>query len=172
MNKVNIILAIASNFVIGNNNSLPWYYKEDLQHFRNITSNTKKTNYLICGYKTYESMKHLKLKNRKLIVINKYTNNIRYSNGNIHVKDFKQAIQICNQKDCDKIFVIGGKKTFEDCIKESSLGYFTLGTFYLTRIKKAYKGDVKMDPKYLSDFHLTNIRKTKNMDFCEYSLRY
>ena len=176
--NVNIILAIDSNFVIGNNNDLPWpkdEYKEDLQHFRKITSDTDKTNYLICGYKTYESMKDLKLKKRRLIIINKKAAGMEFhgEGGDIHVKDFEQAIQVCSQEldfgRCDKIFVIGGKKTFEDCIKESYSEYFGIEKLYLTQIKKSYQGDVKINPDYLSCFRLTNVKKLRNMHFCEYA---
>jgi len=35
---INIIAAMAPNRVIGNKNTLPWAYPEDLKHFKTITS--------------------------------------------------------------------------------------------------------------------------------------
>ena len=34
---ISIVVARAKNGIIGNNNSMPWYYPEDLKHFRKIT---------------------------------------------------------------------------------------------------------------------------------------
>jgi dihydrofolate reductase len=36
--KINMIAAMSSNRVIGNNNQLPWHYSEDMKHFREITT--------------------------------------------------------------------------------------------------------------------------------------
>ena len=36
---ISIIVAIDKNNLIGNNNSLPWNYPEDLKYFREITLN-------------------------------------------------------------------------------------------------------------------------------------
>jgi dihydrofolate reductase len=35
--KINMIAAMSSNRVIGNENQLPWHYSEDMKHFREIT---------------------------------------------------------------------------------------------------------------------------------------
>lgn len=170
--KINIIIAIDPNFVIGYNNRIPWpkdEYKEDLKHFRKITSNTNLTNYLICGYKTYESMKGIKLKNRRLVVINKYAIGIDYhgEDNSIHVKDIGKALDVCkNHKElgkCDKIFLIGGKKSIEEGLLD-----YNIDTVYLTQIKKKYKGDVLINPEVFSEFQLNKVEKIRNMHFCEY----
>ena len=35
--KISIIVAIASNGVIGNEDGIPWHYSSDLNHFRETT---------------------------------------------------------------------------------------------------------------------------------------
>jgi dihydrofolate reductase len=47
-----IIVAVAENGVIGNNNSLPWKLPEDLQNFKRITMGKP----VVMGRKTYESI--------------------------------------------------------------------------------------------------------------------
>ena len=172
--EFNIIIAIDSNFLIGNSdtNSLPWprdEYKEDMKHFREITSNTDKTNYLICGYKTYQSMKGLKLKNRRLIVIDKNAWGTQYTsiNGPIKVPNFIEALKVCKKGKeldlCDKVFVIGGKKCIEQALHSEEVN-----TIYLTQIKKSFKGDVYLNKNLFENFKLQKVEKIKNMHFCEY----
>lgn len=52
MTDVAIIVAVAENGVIGNNNSLPWKLPEDLQNFKRITMGKP----VVMGRKTYESI--------------------------------------------------------------------------------------------------------------------
>ena len=80
--KINVIVAYSNNYVIGNDNNLPWNYKEDMEYFKTITSYTRKDdnkNAIIMGYNTWLSIKK-KLKNRINIVIT--TKNIEKSEDN------------------------------------------------------------------------------------------
>ena len=83
--KYNIIVAVDNNFLIGNTDKMPWYIKEELKYFRKITSETEKTNYLICGYNTWQSLKGKKLKNRRLVVIDRTALGIHYEEDQIRV---------------------------------------------------------------------------------------
>ena len=47
-----IIVAFTCQYGIGFQNKIPWYYKEDLQHFKKLTTG----NAVIMGRKTYESI--------------------------------------------------------------------------------------------------------------------
>ena len=51
--NINVIVAYCDDFIIGNNNEIPWLYKEDLKYFQNITTKTNdilKKNIVIMGY--------------------------------------------------------------------------------------------------------------------------
>jgi len=176
--KLNIIVAIDSNFLIGDSktNDLPWLrqdYKEDMKHFTTITSNIAhpgKFNYLICGYNTAQSMKGIKLKNRKLVIIDKNAIGIEYTSecGPIKVRSFIEALIVCNKamllNICDKVFVIGGKKCIDEALESSELN-----TIYLTQIKKSYKGDVYLSRhRNFQNFQLNNVKKIRNFHLCEY----
>ena len=100
MKKFNIILACDSNYGIGKNNKLPWYFSLDMNYFKNITITHSilpdinyEPNILIMGRKTFESMGSKPLKNRLSFVItrntdllnnnsrNEITNNILYKSA-------------------------------------------------------------------------------------------
>ncbi|MBU1757915.1 dihydrofolate reductase [Patescibacteria group bacterium] len=49
---INLIAAMASNRVIGNNNQLPRNYPQDLKHFKDVTSG----HTVVMGRNTYESI--------------------------------------------------------------------------------------------------------------------
>ena len=64
--EISIIAAVAENNVIGNNNALIWYLKEDMKHFKEKTTG----HHIIMGRKTFESISGGKpLPNRTSIVI-------------------------------------------------------------------------------------------------------
>lgn len=171
--KVNIIVAIDTNFLIGNNNNLPWPrndYKEDMKHFRNITSDTNSVNYLVCGYNTYLSMKGIKLNKRRLVVIDKNAMGVEYKGqeGEILVKNFQKALEVCSKEQqlgkCDKVFVIGGRSCIDNILATPEL----IETLYLTQIKKSFKGNVFLNKNLFSNLKLEKVDKIKNMHFCEY----
>ena len=62
---INLIVAKASNDIIGKDNSLLWHLSEDLKYFKRITLG--KT--VLMGRKTWESLPFKPLKNRRNIVI-------------------------------------------------------------------------------------------------------
>lgn len=61
---IGMIAAVTENGVIGIDNHLPFYYPEDLKHFKEVTNNCV----VIMGRKTYESIGK-PLPNRRNIVI-------------------------------------------------------------------------------------------------------
>ena len=64
---MNLILACDSNYGIGIQNKLPWSIKDDLKHFKKITSSSN-NNVVIMGKNTYLSFKK-PLPNRINIVV-------------------------------------------------------------------------------------------------------
>ena len=50
--KVNLIVAVSNNNVIGLNGKMPWNLSDDLKHFKKLTEN----HAVIMGRKTFESI--------------------------------------------------------------------------------------------------------------------
>ena len=63
---ISIIVAVAANGVIGDNNSLLWHISEDLRNFKRITSGHP----VIMGRKTFESLGR-PLPNRTNVVVSR-----------------------------------------------------------------------------------------------------
>ena len=72
MGKINIIVAVSENNVIGKNNDLPWYLPNEFKYFKETTKNSV----VIMGRKCWESLpeKFRPLPNRLNIVVTRDKN--------------------------------------------------------------------------------------------------
>lgn len=103
---------------IGKDNKLPWNSPEDLKHFQKITSENSEgnENIVIMGRKTYESIGK-PLKNRINIVIT----SIQIPDV-ICVNSFTKALMTAyNMKKRRYIFVIGGKRVYEEALQHPNM---------------------------------------------------
>lgn len=138
MNK-SIVVAVASNGVIGNNNSLVWKQKADLLHFKKLTTN----NTIIMGRKTYDSIGK-PLPNRHNIIISR-DKNLKLE-GCSMATSIEEAIEIANSLQKD-IFVIGGAEIYNIALP-------LVNTIYLTRVIANPIGDTYFDLKLLANFNV------------------
>lgn len=122
---ITIVAALSSNGIIGADGKLPWHNKEEIQHFKQLT--TGKT--VIMGRKTFESIGK-PLPNRRNIVVSKTLKNIE--NAEIYTT-IEEALS--KVKTSDETFVIGGSEIFEQTIELAD-------KMYLSHITKSFKGDV------------------------------
>ena len=136
---LNLIFCVDNSGLFGRNNGLPWYFKEDLKYFKDITTgidnnsnsyihdtnNITKTrentkNIVVMGYNTWNSLKN-KLPNRINVVISsnysKYKNlkntEPEKSEPDYVFKTFDDFLCKCKINNIfynKTIFVIGGKK--------------------------------------------------------------
>ena len=169
--KINIIVAYSNNYVIGNDNNLPWKYKEDMEYFKTVTSYTRKDdnkNAIIMGYNTWLSIKK-KLKNRINIVIT--TKNIEKSEDNdlFFVDSMGSAIDVCkdvfNSKKIENIFIIGGEKIYTYFFR--SYFYTYIDKIYITKINKDFEGN-KYFPNIDNKFYYTQISTSYENPELEY----
>ena len=172
--KINLIVAYSNNYIIGNDNNLPWSYKEDLEYFKTITSYTRKDdnkNAVIMGYNTWISIKK-KLKNRINIVIT--TKNIEKKEGSIDndlffVDSMGSAIDVCkdvfNSNKIENIFIIGGEKIYTYFFR--SYFYTYIDKIYITKINKDFEGN-KYFPNIDNKFYYTQISTSYENPELEY----
>jgi len=124
--KITLVAAIASNNVIGKENSLPWNIPEDLKRFKQMTSG----HTILMGRKTFDSIGR-PLPNRQNIVMTKDEN---FDQEGIKViNDFDEALELIKESN-DDIFVIGGSKIYE-------LFEPVANSLAITRILKDFEGD-------------------------------
>ena len=169
--KINIIVAYSNNYIIGNDNNLPWNYKEDMEYFKTITSYTRKNdtkNAVIMGYNTWLSIKK-KLKNRINIVIT--TKNIEKTTDDdlFFVDSMGSAIDVCkdvfNSKKIENIFIIGGEKIYTYFFR--SYFYTYIDKIYITKINKDFEGN-KYFPNIDNKFYYTQISTSYQNPELEY----
>ena len=152
--KVNIIVAYSNNYVIGNNNNIPWYYKEDLKYFKKITTETTdklKKNIVIMGYNTHISIPNNTLKDRINIVIT--TKELENKDTIYYVNSISNALELCEKlifdNSAEKGFIIGGESIYNYF---SNYEYYKfLDKVYITRIYKDFIGNkyfYKLDDKF------------------------
>lgn len=67
--KINVILASTRQGGIGFKNKLPWFIKDDLKHFREITEQSGYINMIIMGRNTWESLPKKPLAGRTNIIL-------------------------------------------------------------------------------------------------------
>jgi dihydrofolate reductase len=152
---ISLIVAIASNNVIGKDNELPWYYKSDLKYFKDITTN----HTIVMGRKTFDSIiaRNGKiLPNRKSVVVTR-NKDFKYADVSVihNIKDFlKQDFK-------EEIFIIGGYEIFKE-----SLPY--VDKLYITHIDKDYVGDVYFPEYKKDDFRLISKKDDGELSFCVY----
>ena len=125
---------MASNRVIGRNNSLPWHLPEDLKYFKATTLG----HCIIMGRKTWESIGR-PLPGRTSIVVT--TNNDYHAEGARVVNSLEAAVKLAESiaviDGTDEAFVIGGAGLYAAAIPHAQ-------RFHLTRVHAEVEGDTKL----------------------------
>lgn len=159
---INIIVAETKDHIIGNNNKLPWSYKEDLHYFKRITSGDDKI--VIMGFNTWKSIGK-KLPNRINVYIDRNIDNIKCIEENLYaVNSLKFGLEYFTNLKKYNIFIIGGEKIYKEALENHNID-----KIYLTRINKKISGDKYFQPLY-EKYRLISVIKGINPDleFREY----
>ncbi len=136
--KVSLIVAMASNRVIGANNKMPWHLPADLKRFRQITWASP----ILMGRHTHEAIGR-PLPGRTNIVV---TRNVNYQAPGCLVCHNLDAAQALACQTANQLFVIGGSALYEAFLPLAD-------TLYLTEIKIAFAGDTFFPPWSSEGWH-------------------
>ena len=107
---ISAILAIGNDNEIGLNGSLPWKSRDDLKHFKALTSN----HCILMGYNTYKSL-NKPLPNRTNIVISRTINKL---NGCYVFSSIEDGIEFAEQTKETELFIIGGASVYKYCAEK------------------------------------------------------
>lgn len=148
--QLSLICAMATNRVIGRDNSLPWHLSEDLKYFKRVTMG----KCIIMGRKSWESIGRL-LPGRTHIVV---TSNPHYQFEGIHVvHSIAAAIEFARMQSAkdgsDEAFVIGGAALYAAALPLAD-------RFHLTRVHAIVEGDTS-----LTEFDERNWIETSRVDY-------
>ncbi len=160
--KFSLIAAADSRNGIGKNNTIVWKLPADMKYFAEITTKTHDPycrNAVIMGRKTWESIpeKHRPLKDRYNIILSreaaaeqpplKETTNALTAPA--WANSLEMALEICNSKLIEHVFVIGGARVYAEAIEHPDCQ-----TIYLTRLDQHFECDAFFPP---IDEHLFKI---------------
>ena len=137
--KINIIVSVSENWVIGKDNKLLWKLSNDLKRFKKITIGKP----VIMGQKTFESLPNGALPERVNIVLT-FDKNFNAPNI-IPVFSIEEAldkvIECCSRD--SEVFIIGGGMVYKQFLDISD-------TVYLTTVHTVVEGDTKF-PELLKE---------------------
>ena len=122
---ISIIVAIAKNGVIGDKNTLLWHLREDMIHFRTITSGHP----VVMGRKTYDSIGR-PLPKRTNVVITRDTE--LQIEGCTMAHSLTEAVEMFDSS--EEVFILGGAQIYNQAMPLAD-------RLYLTIIDKEYEGD-------------------------------
>jgi len=146
------VVAYDKNRLIGQNGTLPWHYKEDLQYFKALTQG--KT--VLMGRKTYQSILdrlQKPLPNRTNVVVSKTLVDDR-----VHVvRDLDAYLNTAQ----DDIYIIGGASIYEATLARAD-------RLYITHIDAAYDGDTFYPAWNPDDFKSLESRISGPLRFAVY----
>lgn len=148
--KLSLICAMASNGVIGRNNSLPWHLPEDLRYFKATTMGHS----IIMGRKTWESIGR-PLPGRTSIVVTRDADYVAEGAKVVHsIEDaLRLAESIAVIDGTEEAFVIGGAALYAAAMPVAD-------RFHLTRVHGEVEGDT-----VLSGFDESEWREVSRDDF-------
>ena len=116
MPRLNLIVAMANNRVIGKDNQMPWHLPADLQHFKSVTMNHP----ILMGRKTFESIGR-PLPGRRNLVISR--NPELAIDGTETYTSIDDAVAACD--DVEEIMIIGGSTLYQQTIDRADRLFLT-----------------------------------------------
>ena len=165
-----IIVATDSNNGIGKNNTIPWYYPEDLKYFASKTKGYgNESNAIVMGRKTHESIGKV-LSGRYNYVLsktlNRETETMDIEEENIHIfNDIESLKKDIQMRDFDNVWIIGGTEIYKLFLNETDL----IQEIYETKISKDYKCDVFF-PKVNESQFIKLLTISGNSDDINYNM--
>ena len=127
---LSVIVAVAENGTIGDQNALLWHIPEDMRHFRTLTTGHP----VVMGRKTYESLGR-PLPKRYNVVITRQEMTIE---GCTVVHSLEEALDLFGPE--EEVFVIGGAQIYAEAMPLAD-------KFYLTVVEQPFAGDTSF-PKW------------------------
>lgn len=142
---LSIIVAIAQNNAIGNNNDLLCHLSDDLKRFKALTSGHP----VIMGRKTFDSLPKKPLPNRRNIVL---TRDASFDYPGVEVVNtIEQALSVVPSD--EEAFIMGGATIYEQFLPY-------VDKLYVTWIYQDFTADTFFPSIDTNIFHQTSITET------------
>ena len=142
---LSIIVAKASNNVIGKNNSLIWHLPEDLKRFKELTTG----HTIIMGRRTFESLGRV-LPNRKHVIL---CNDMQMEVEDDRIEILEDISMLDKYINSDEEnFVIGGATIYRLLMPYAN-------KMYITEIDQEFDGDVSFPEINKEEWDIVEVKK-------------
>ena len=142
---LSIIVAKASNNIIGKNNSLIWHLPEDLKRFKTLTTG----HTIIMGRRTFESLGRV-LPNRKHVILcNDMQMDLKDENIEV-LEDISMLDKYINSE--EEHFIIGGATIYRLLMPYAN-------KMYITEINQEFEGDVSFPEINKEEWDIVAVEK-------------
>ncbi|MFB6201292.1 MAG: dihydrofolate reductase [Halorhabdus sp.] len=158
-----LLAAVAENGVIGADGEIPWYYPEDLDHFKETTMG----NPVIMGRRTYESIVERlggPLPGRTTIVLSRsgfVPAEDRDGDSTVYVASSVDTALAIAAMDSDVAYVAGGATVYEECLSLAD-------RMTITEIPESPEGDTSFPAWDRDDWTVLDRRETDDLAFVTY----
>ncbi|MDO9511355.1 MAG: dihydrofolate reductase [Bacteroidales bacterium] len=146
MNRISIIVAVADNNAIGNENRLLWHIPADLKRFKALTTN----HTVLMGKNTWESLPIKPLPNRTNVVLTDRSD--ERIEGVVCIHSFDEALKICASE--EETFIMGGGMVYRQFLPHAH-------RIYLTRVYATFVADTFFPEINMEEW---DIAKTEHND--------
>ena len=145
---ISIIVAYSKNRVIGNEQDIPWYIREDMQFFKKRTTG----KIVIMGRKTYESIpeKYRPFPDRITYILTRDTD-YKVDNPNVRIfHEFNKALMLAKLTvGSDEIMIAGGAQIYKLALPYTD-------RIYATILTEDFTGDAHFPILPKDDWHMTD----------------
>lgn len=132
------IMAATDQGVIGYNNTLPWSFADEFEHFRKVTMN----HIMIMGRKTYETTPKTLMHDQQSIVLS-HDSSLFLEDAKV-ITSLDKCLRYIDELNTQcNIFMIGGAQ-----IAHLFLANNLISSFVFTQIHKPYLGDTYLNLGY------------------------
>lgn len=154
--RISLIVATATNGVIGANNRIPWHLPSELGIFKRVTMG----HHVIMGRKTWESINRL-LPGRTMVIVTRQSG-YRVP-GAIVANSLRDALE--RSAGDEEVFVIGGAELFAAALPIAD-------RLYLTTVEAEPEGDTYMPPIDFREWRETSSEAHAADERNPYAFRY
>lgn len=117
MSTISIIAAISDNNAIGKQQQMLWHMPFDMKRFKDLTTG----HAVIMGRKTFESLPHGALPNRKNVVLTTFPEAVFLDS--FACESLHNALNLCEKE--DEVYMIGGAMVYQQALKIADKMYIT-----------------------------------------------
>lgn len=148
-----LIVAVDKNFGIGLNGKLPWYIKEELKLFKELT----KGKILIMGKKTVEKLPNLPDRKILCLTSNKDINDLH---SQFYFQNDVKCINYLPESN-QELFIAGGQSIYKQALEKENY----ISEIYISILKNSYDCDTFFDRKLLDNFVIKDSKEYEEFTF-------